>query len=369
MIAESYSSLGEYELAGTHFLAAADALRATHAPDGALARAIILHAHSISDKGQPQEALERGREALTLASRLPLEDADRLYVEDHFAGLERGVGQLEESRLRLLRVLDTQRRLFGEDDPVTLDMIENLAITLSQMGRDDEARPLLEKLLIARRARYGDEDTRTLGVVNSLAVIEMNQKNFARAEALLAPVLPIVERVLGTDHALTMVSINNMGSALRAQGRNEEARPYLQRVLDYALKNYGPTAFQTIVVESNLAQLLRDTGQLEPALQHARSAAEHADVTMHDNPIRATLHTVLATILTRLQRYPEAERELSTAWDVFTSTQGLGPTHPRAQNVVDDFIKLYTAWNKPDKVAQWQAKKSAESVTDSTQTH
>jgi len=356
-IANSYASLGELEPAGKHYQAAIDAMRAAGLPDAKLARVVIRNAENIDNQGNPQEALERGREALALVSRQPPEDRDRLHVESHFAGLECDAGLLDESRLRYEHALGLQRRLFGETDSDTLDTIDGLANTTSQMARYDESRRLYETLIAARRARYGEENSKTLGAINGLAIVELEQKHFARAEALLAPIVPVAERVLGADHGATILFISNLGGAIRQQGRNEEARPYYERVFDYSSKTYGLAAVRTIIAESNLSLLLRDAGELPLALAHARSAAQHADETLGNNPMRALFHKELATILTRMQRWPEAERELSNAWSTFTAAKDYGPAHPRAQEVVDAYVDLYRSWKKPDLQARWEARR------------
>ncbi len=356
-IADSYASLGETELAGSHFTATIAAMRAAHEPDAAVARVVIRNAENIDNLGNPAGALEYGREALTLVSTLPADDRDRLHVEAHFAGLEADAGRLDDSRTRYQRVLAAQRRLFGETDPDTLDSMEGLAGTTGIMARYDEAQPLYEQLIAARRVRYGAEHTKTLGAINGLAILELEQKNFARAEVLLKSILPIAERVLGSDHAATMRFVSNLGGAIRQQGRNEEARPYYERAYEYTNRIYGPEAVQTIVAESNLSLLLRDAGQLDLAYQHASRAAKYADVTLGDNPMRAIFHKELATILTRLRRWPEAEHELSVAWQTLAAAKGYGPMHPRTQEVVDANIELYRDWGKPQKQAEWESQR------------
>jgi len=54
----------------------------------------------------------------------------------------------------------------------------------------------------------------------------------------------------------------------------------------------------------------------------------------------------------------EAEKQLDAAWSVLANAKGYGPEHPRTQDVVDSYIDLYRAWSKPDRLAQWQARKS-----------
>jgi non-specific serine/threonine protein kinase/serine/threonine-protein kinase len=80
--------------------------------------------------------------------------------------------------------------------------------------------------------------------------------------------------------------------------------------------------------------------------------------------MRGIMHRELATVLLRERKFEEAERELAIAWDIFTHAEGFGPTHPRAQDVVDTFIELYGASAKPERKAEWDARKVAPAPND-----
>ena len=357
-IADSYASLGELTLAGTHYDAAIAADRSADMAPAQLARLILRKAENVDNQGKPQEAVDLGKKALAMIATLPAANRDRLFVESHLAGLEADAGQLDASRTRYLRVLDLQKRQFGDDDEDTLASMAGLALADSGLARFDEARPLYEALIAQRRARYGDEHSKTLGTVNGLAVLELEQKHFAAAERLLAPQVPIYERVFGAEHPLTLRVINNLGGAIRQQGRNEEARPYYERALALAKKLYGPRSVSTVIAEGNLAALLRDAGDLVQAEHHARAAADNADAAFGGNAIRAIMFKELATVLTGEQRYAEAERELDRAWQILSTSKDYGPTHPRSEEVIDAYVDLYAAWKKPELAALWRAKKT-----------
>lgn len=357
-VADSYASLGELALAGAHYDAAIAAGRGADIAPAELARLTLRKAESVDNQGKPQEAVDLGEKALAMIATLPAANRDRLFVEGHLAGLEADAGQLDASRTRYLRVLDVQKRQFGDDDEDTLASMAGLALADSGLARFDEARLLYEALIARRRARYGDEHSKTLGTVNGLAVLELEQKHFAAAERLLAPQVPIYERVFGPEHPLTLRVINNLGGAIRQQGRNEEARPYYERALALAKKLYGPRSVSTVIAEGNLAALLRDAGDLVQAERHARAAADNADAAFGGNAIRAIMFKELATVLTGEQRYAEAERELDRAWQILSTSKDYGPAHPRSEEVIDAYIDLYTAWKKPELAALWREKKT-----------
>jgi non-specific serine/threonine protein kinase/serine/threonine-protein kinase len=358
-IGDSYASLGDYAIAQRHFEAAIAAGEQAHAPAAQRARAKARAATNLANYDKASNALEVARQAFAIAAGLPPDDRDRLEVESTLGGIEGIAGKPEEALTRLRRVLAGQRRLLGDDSEDVLTTIDSLTSIDIDTAHLDEARPLLEEMLAQRRKQYGDEHSKTIDAINGLAIVALEQKRYADAEHLLAPQLPVLERVFGSDHPLTMRLVSNLGGAIRQQGRNEDARPYYERVATLALKLYGPTNPSTVVAESNLSLLLRDAGDLAGAEAHGRTAATNGDVAFGDNAMRGIMHRELATVLLREHKFDEAERELTTAWDIFTHAEGFGPSHPRAQDVVDTFIELYEASGKPGRKAEWVARKIA----------
>lgn len=358
-IADSYVALGEYALAGQHYDDALTAGRKANIANAEQAKLVLRKAENVANEGHLGDALAGAEAARAMMQSEPAEGRERLYVESRVAGLECEAGKLEACRTRYMGVLAAQRAAFGAEDADVLDTIEGLSYADVALARYDEAMPLYEELIRTTRAKYGDEHSKTLSAINGLAVLYLESKQYAEAEKLLAPMLPIDERVFGPEHPRTLSVVNNLGGAIRQQGRNEEARPYYERSLALAQKLYGADSNRTVVAESNLSLLLRDAGQLDEAEQHARVAVEHSEKAFGaDNAYRGIMMDGLAMVLTSRQKYAEAERELDRAWNILSNVKDFGPQHPRSQDVVDHYIELYAAWNKPEREAAWRVRKN-----------
>jgi non-specific serine/threonine protein kinase/serine/threonine-protein kinase len=358
MIGDSYASLGEFELAARHYQAALEAIGETSEPPAATAAILSRRAAAVNAAGRTDEALDEAQRAVRMAAGLDPGDRRRLQVEYGLAGLERDAGRLDESRRRFRDVLERQRASLGADDPDTLASMQGLAICDLAGGHYEEAETLLKTVIAHYRRQLGPDDLKTIGAIVTLGVLQNERERYEQAADLLQPVLPAVERLYGPEHPRTLVVVMNLGSALRYQGRYAEARPHYLRALELSRQIYGPAAPRTLMAEGNLSLMLRDIGDLAEAERHARFVAEHADEAFGDNPYRGSMFRGLASILIRQGRYAEAEHELGRAWAVFTGGASYGADHPRAQEVVDSYIELYTAWRKPAQAAQWQARKS-----------
>ncbi|MGB0132516.1 tetratricopeptide repeat protein [Dokdonella sp.] len=354
-IARSYAAIGEYALAAEHFGDALAAAVDADSPVAERARLLLAEADSFGNLGRFEEGRALVEQALAEASALPETDRDRLYIESRLAWHEQGLGQFEASIQRYQRVLVLQKATFGIDDDDTLETQRGLAANFARVDRYSEAEPLLMYVLDTYRQRFGPTHSKTLDVTTGLGVTFLEQEKYAEAEALLRPALETTETVLGPEHPNTMVLVSNVGSAIRQQGRNEEARPYYERVLATNLKLNGPDHYLSVAGESNFALLLRDIGDIAGAEEHARLSVAHLDNAFPPgHPARAIFIAALGSVLVAAERYAEAETTFESAYALFLAAPGFGASHSRTLELVENTIKLYDAWGKPGKKAQWQ---------------
>ncbi len=360
-IARSYGGIGEYALSAQHFAAALAAAQEARLPLGKQVPLLVPQMEAVVYQGKFDEALQLADQVLALAEGLPADDRARLRAESVVAWTERGAGKFDASIARYERVLAAQRAIFGLHDDDTIEATRGLAAVYSRADRFAEAKPLLQTALAEYRERYGENNTKTLDVTTGLAINYLEEENYAEAEALLRPALARAEALLGAKHPNTMIVVSNFGSALRSQGRLDEATPYYQRMLDTNLEQNGADHFLSVSAENNYAQLLLERGDLAGAERHARNGVQHADKAFGPtHPARAIFINTLGSVLVAAGKYPEAEKELDRAYGMLASEPGFGPRHSRTQDIVKSGIKLYTAWEKPAALAQWQARLNAE---------
>ena len=73
-----------------------------------------------------------------------------------------------------------------------------------------------------------------------------------------------------------------------------------------------------------------------------------------DHPVILQTKNDLAVLHREQERYQEAEKLLLEA--VEGRRLKLGDTHPHTLMSWNNLIKLYEAWNKPEKADEWRAK-------------
>jgi tetratricopeptide (TPR) repeat protein len=160
------------------------------------------------------------------------------------------------------RILESQRRVLGEEHPDTLGVMNNLAVTYVDAGKYDDAEQLYMKLVAAKARVLGQDHPSTLLSLNALGVTYRYQGRYDAAERLLAALRDTRTRVLGPEHPDTLLTINSLALVFTAQGRDAEAENLLQRMLDARRRLLGENHPSTLGTLNNLAELHRKRGQL-----------------------------------------------------------------------------------------------------------
>ena len=130
-------------------------------------------------------------------------------------------------------------RLLGEEHPITMAAIGNLAVALTRLGRTEESEAVYRRLIELEERMLPQDDLDRTYSLNNLGVHYANIGRFTEAEPLLREALRIrVSQVDETDASLPF-SNENLGMMLREAGRYEEAEPFLNRGLYLRRKLLG----------------------------------------------------------------------------------------------------------------------------------
>ena len=132
-------------------------------------------------------------------------------------------GRWKEAEELWVRVIETRKRVLGEEHPKTLTSIANVALTYSDQGRWKEAEELNTRVIETKKRVLGEEHPDTLTSINNLALTYWNQERWKEAEELNIRVIETKKRVLGEEHPNTLNSMANHAFTLKSQSRIEDA--------------------------------------------------------------------------------------------------------------------------------------------------
>jgi hypothetical protein len=119
-----------------------------------------------------------------------------------------------------VQMMETSRKVLGEEHPSTLTSMANLASTYRNQGRWTEAEQIEVQVMETSRKVLGEEHPDTLTSMNNLAFTMKELGREIEATNLLAVCVQVRNRVLGAEHPHALSS-----AAALAEWQNVTAPP------------------------------------------------------------------------------------------------------------------------------------------------
>lgn len=229
------------------------------------------------------------------------------------------------------QVLEMERRVLGESDPLTLATMNNLAAALTREGKFAQAEETYRRLIDRKRRALGADHPSTLTSLNGLGVLYRNEGKYAEAESVLKPALEGRRRAMGEQHRDTLASMNGLGLLYSIQGRYAEAEPLLAHAAETAARVLGEDNPDAQSCLNNLAELCRRENKLKASEEaYQRLLSARSRLYGPDNPYTATTLGALGELKLQLGKPAEANDLLRRAAEYYR------------QHGVDTWKRYYT---------------------------
>ena len=221
----------------------------------------------LAQYAESQEQLER---ALDLERRVwGPENPKTLNTLNHLGRTAWHQGKYQEAETLLGPALEIERRVLGPEHPDTLYCMNNLGNVYRAQGKDAQAEALYRQTLEVRRRVLGPEHPDTLTSMNNLANVYWSQGTYAQAEALYSQTLEIQRRVLGPEHPDTLLSMANLADTYNKQGTYAQAEALFRQTLEISRRVLGPEHTNTLLCLSDFASMYQRQGKYALAETHA----------------------------------------------------------------------------------------------------
>jgi hypothetical protein len=208
----------------------------------------------LAQYAESQRELER---ALDLERRVwGPENPKTLNTLNHLGRTLWHQGKHQEAEALFGPALEIERRVLGPEHPDTLYCMNNLANVYRAEAKNEEAEPLYRQTLEIRRRVLGREHPDTLSSMNNLANVYWSQGNYAQAEALYSETMEIQRRVLGPEHPDTLLSMGNLAATYAEQSKYAQAEPLFTHTLEISRRVLGPEHTLTLGFLSDFATTL-----------------------------------------------------------------------------------------------------------------
>ncbi|KAJ6535455.1 hypothetical protein B0H19DRAFT_1383045 [Mycena capillaripes] len=332
-------------------------------------RKVLQHAVKSTDSFKPEDintfvatSLElvyweggfwKPAEALNMAM---METSKRVLGEEHpdtlmsianLASTYWSQGRWNNAEVLGVAVMETSKRVLGEEHPETLRRIANLASTYWSQGRWNDAEVLGVAVMETSKRVLGEEHPDTLTRIANLASTYWSQGRWNDAEALEVELMETSKRVLGEEHPDTLTRIANLASTYLNQGRWNDAEALGVAVIETSKRVLGEEHPDTLKRIANLASTYWSQGRWNDAEALGVAVMETSKrVLGEEHPDTLTGIANLALTYRDHGRWNDAEA-LEVAV-VETSKRVLGEEHPDTLTSINNLAWTYQSQGRWD---------------------
>jgi len=396
-----YHGLGKSDLAEPLLVRALEGMRRSLKPeDGTLLYCMGWLSWLYKEQGRYEEAEKLQTEALEVIRREL--GAEHPWVPSFMysiGAIYQAQRRFDEAQKLITEALDISRRTRGDLGIETLNIISQLGYLRLDQGRYQDAERLLTEALDGRREVLGQDHLDTLRSMNSLGLLYRGEGKLDQAEKLLVESYNKAREVLGEEHLSTMQYGADLGILYYRQGRISEAEDLVFKALDTLRRILGQENRATlglmhdvglwhlifgnnIEAEKLLVEAYegrrRVLGEEHPDTQ-ATLGAVHFMRNQYDKAEPLLVKAMenerlvegretppffmysLASLYQIQGRYGKAEQLFIEFLDISQSV--LSERHPDTVAAINELIKLYESWGKPQKAKAWRSRLPAEKVT------
>lgn len=281
-------------------------------------------------RGRDSERLEIHQRMLGLCLELyGLSHRTTVSALNNIAVTLSDMGRLLESAAVGDLAVRIATELHGDSHPSTLTALSNQANTLGLLGRLAERVNVDERVLRLRTQVLGERHPDTLMSMSNLAHALSMAGRLAEALTLSERALALKVDTLGPRHPETLTSLNNLAYVNGVLGRHEEEGALLERALGLFVESLGERHSNTMVVMNNLAEAYGSAGRhRERAVMHERALRLRTEVLGERHPDTLMSIDNLALSYRAQGRLDEGGALHEKAWRL--RSEVLGASHPQA---------------------------------------
>ena len=178
------------------------------------------------------------------------------------------------------------------------------------------------------------------------------------AESLFCQALEGYRQIQGPDGALTLDLTLDLANLLDQAGRDPEAELLFRVGLEAARKRFGADDPRTAGILAVRGLSLVRRGQWTEAEAILRECLAIREKVQPDEWTTFNTRSLLGGSLLGQKKYAEAEPLIVSGYEGMKAREARipPPGMPRFTDASERVVKLYEAWGKPDKAAEWRAK-------------
>jgi tetratricopeptide (TPR) repeat protein len=356
VVGDVYRGLGMYDEARKQLEGALRIWQRSHLPEDTVLADIYSNLSTVTRVAGDYVAADSfAQKGTDLMRRLVgTENVAYAGVLNNLAEAKRVRGDYAAAETLYRQDLAIRRRILPPVHPDIEESLNNLALLLLAEGKYAQADSMQREALSMVEALGTPYRFEVSNVQQNLAIILTLEGLYAPAESLYVEALAARRETFGPDKPRTLNTEQNYGWLLYAEGRYGEAKAMLEDQLARAHRSLPPDHPYVAYAEKWLALTLSALGMRDSARATATRSVDAFLKRVGPNHI-ATLQATRALGLVNEAAGDRAAAE-SLLVDVYNRQRThLGVHHPDTRETARDLVKLYDAWGKPEKAAQYEA--------------
>lgn len=282
------------------------------------AEARLAEATELRSDGKPAEALAAAEAALAGFTSLFGEE-DRLIpncINEMAIHLDT-LGREDEALERYRQAERLFRRLLGDEHLEIGINLANQANTLVELGKIDEAIALQRQVVDLRAKIFGKNDSQYADAVRVLGVTYRDRGDYATAEPLLREAVDILRPLQVYDPATFATALYDLSNLYREQRHFSRAVALLEEAMQRAADVFGEESADVALYNNELGALHYDQAQYAAAVPYYERAIElYTQLEGRDTTNVATCLDNLGRAYAEQQDYARAERVLREALEI-----------------------------------------------------
>lgn len=217
------------------------------------------------------------------------------------------LGRYDEALTLQEKILAFRTETFGENHAETVNAADFLATTLEYLGKYDESLILQEKVLESRKKTFGDKHPLTVNAMNNLAILLDDLGRYNETLTLQEQVLAARKEIFGEEHPETVAAMNNLSVTMSQLKRFDDALALQEKVLELRKEIFGEEHIETLGAMQNLSISLNDLDRNEEALTISKKVlAATTELFGENHPHTINSMENLAITLENLEKYDES---------------------------------------------------------------
>ena len=257
------------------------------------------------DRGLQKEGYRLAKLADGAITRTGGDELRRADLASHLGDVEWRAGAFEAAVGKYQEALALRRRHTADDRQVGY-LLYSIGWTLMDLGDLDRAAEHLGQASRIYERLYGEEHPKTLTVMNARAVLAARREDLPQAHALFERVLRINERAYGTEHPNYAALLGNLATVLIAEGKADEALKVVQQATRIREERRGKNSPEYAESQIQLASALSAVNRHDEALRITQHALEQLERNQPDNEAVTQALEVMSLALGALGRHDEA---------------------------------------------------------------